>query len=203
MEYEHESTTAQLITLAQRGGPAGELAWNALVERYWEVVVRRCGGRLGADLAADAAQETWFRVFRAVDRFRVQPDDPEGVKFKNWVLVIAESVCVDAIRARNRRPKEEPLERDGAPSPRLLDHGPSPPEQALAMEQREQILAALNSLSDVQRGVALLRCKELSHAEIAETLGIPIGTVKSRVSAAFGHLRNVLKEYVYEPQPRD
>ena len=130
-------------------------------------------------------------------------DDAHGARFEHWLLRIAGNLCVDILRARSRAAEERPLVPGGAREDDLPDPAPPPPEQAVSGELRDTVRAAIDSLPEAQRGVVRLWCAGLSYAEMARALGIKIGTVKSRMNAAWANLRVLLKEHAYEPQQRD
>ena len=172
-----------LMERVQAGDPQ---ALAALVERYrgplYAFLWRRAGD--GAD---DLFQESWIRVTRARDRF------DRSRRFSTWLFQIANNLCRDRWRRLDaRRRAHEALReeahvtgRDAAPAPAL------PPERGL--------VARLDALPDRLREVLVLRhYHELGEAEIAEVLGIPRGTVKSRLHAAVRAARALL-----EDAPRD
>src|SRR5262245_25638780 len=156
-------------------------ALAALIERYrgplYAFLWRRAGE--GAD---DLFQESWIRVTRARDRF------DRSRRFSTWLFQIANNLCRDRWRrldARRRaleglREEARAAGRDSAAPPAL------PPERAL--------IRRLDALPERLREVLVLRhYHELGEAEIAEVLGIPRGTVKSRLHAAVRAARAVLE----------
>ena len=134
--------------------------------------------------AEDAVQEAFVKAYRALRRFR------EGAAFRPWLLAIV------ANEARNRR-------RSVARADRLTlrvaevrpsgDAAPSPEAAALLGEERTLLVEALNTLRDEDRLVVGYRyLLGLSEAETAEALGVPKGTVKSRLARSLGRLREAL-----------
>ena len=131
--------------------------------------------------AEDAAQDGFVKAWRALGRFR------EGAPFRPWLLRIVANEASNRRRSAGRRAglalraaTEEPS--GGA--------APSPEAALLSAEQRATLLAAVEGLPDEQRDVVALRYfLGLSEAEVAETLGIPQGTVKSRTARALERLR--------------
>jgi RNA polymerase sigma factor (sigma-70 family) len=136
----------------------------------------------GADDAEDAAQEGFMKAFAALPRFRT--DAP----FRPWLLTIV------ANEGRNRRRSANRREALALRVPDAAEMSDASPESAtLASERRQSLLAAMQRLSDSDREVISYRyLLELSEAESAAALGVPVGTVKSRLSRALERLRAVM-----------
>ncbi len=167
-------------------------AFARLVER-WEAPIQRLCARMTGDLhrAEDLAQEAFSRVFSRRRDFQ-----PSG-RFSTWLWRIAINLCHDEIRRRHRRPEwlMETEGNDGADGgPVLMSEAPSPSEIVERLEEAEQVRRALQRLPETQRTVVVLRHYEgLKFSEIAEVLGIPEGTVKSRMFEALERLSILLK----------
>jgi len=128
--------------------------------------------------AEDLVQETFLRAHRAFDRFQT------GSNARAWLHTILLRVRTDLYRRAKRRPETVELAGEG-PSV-------SPPQNALA-SGREDLERALVSLPEVFRDAVVLRdVQDLSYAEIAEALAIPIGTVMSRIHRGRALLREAL-----------
>ena len=173
---------AQLVERARNGDVA---AFERLVRAHQEVAFRTAwvvSGR--ADDAEDAAQEAFVKAFAAMPRFRA------GAAFRPWLLTIV------ANEARNRRrsaSRREALVLRLADSGRPGDAAPSPESAVLADERRRSLLDGMVRLPDHDREVIALRyLLDLSEAEAAAVLGVPVGTVKSRLSRAVVRLRTEL-----------
>ena len=157
------------------------MAYEELVRRYQDVAVRTAHVIAPAADADDAAQEAFVKAWIALPRFR------QGAPFRPWLLQIV------ANEARNRR--RSAGRREGLAIRATVDRpsddaAPSPEAAVIASESRAILLAAVNGLRDDDREVIAARYfLELSEAEAAEALGIPRGTVKSRLSRALGRLR--------------
>jgi RNA polymerase sigma-70 factor (ECF subfamily) len=170
---------ADVIGRAKRGDAH---AYEELVHAYQGIAFRTAYviARNAAD-AEDAAQEGFVKAWRALGRFR------EGAPFRPWLLQIV------ANEARNRRRsagRREHLALRAATAEPSGEAAPSPEAALLTAETRERLLAAVNELPDDQREVISLRYfLELSEQEVAETLGIAQGTVKSRTARALERLR--------------
>ena len=145
--------------------------------------MRRSGA--GEAAAEELAQETMLSVWRKAARF-----DPATGGASAWIFTIARNLRIDAVR-KERSGKVD--YSSGIDAEFILDEGPHP-DAALASVQAEmRVRTALSELSDEQmRVVELSFYQEKAHAEIAETLGIPLGTVKSRLRLAMAKLRSLL-----------
>jgi RNA polymerase sigma-70 factor (ECF subfamily) len=143
--------------------------------------------RLGGDASAaeEAMQETMVRVWRRADQY-----DPEKANPSTWIFTIARNVRIDIFR-RERRPELDPDD------PALVPEPEAAPDEALAREQSvARVAEAMKTLSDAERSVLRLSFFDgLSHSQIAKQLGLPLGTVKSRLRLSFGKLREALPEY--------
>ena len=157
-------------------------AFNALFERYrrrlFGFLVRRCDEAAGAE---DLFQETWLRVVRARKRF-----DPRR-RFSTWLFQIANNLCRDRVRrlAVDTRKREALQERA---QPRSASAATSLPEHTFTLpaELRRRLAALPDRLQEV---LVLRYYHDLSELEIAEIVGIPSGTVKSRLHTAVKTLR--------------
>jgi len=130
--------------------------------------------------AEDLVQETFLRAYRAIDRF--QP----GSNARAWLLTILQRVRTDAFRRRQRRPKTVEL---GDETPQI---GVAPAQDALASGY-EDLERAIASLPEAFRTAVVMRdLQDLSYAEIAEALSVPVGTVMSRIHRGRALLREAL-----------
>jgi RNA polymerase sigma-70 factor (ECF subfamily) len=141
------------------------------------------------DDALDAVQETFVKAFVHAPRWDGAAD------VAPWLTRIAVNQSIDIYRrGRRRRAAEEPLD-DAAGAPRPLAVGdPSPERQMLGREIGERVGSALRTLPQRQRAVFVLRhYEELSLDEIARTLGMSLGTVKSSLHRAMARMRERLQ----------
>ena len=185
--------TEDLIRRFQRGQPR---AFEALYDRYKDTVYRTAFfvTRNGGD-AEEAVQETFLDVLRALPNYRVEGP----ARFETWLY----RVTVNRCRSRMRRKSlpsadwddiEERLERIPASHP---NHDPE--GVTLRRERAVALWQAVDRLSEPQRVVVLLRYQQgLSYSEIARTLGISEGTVKSRLYHAHRKLREQLQSEAVE-----
>jgi RNA polymerase sigma-70 factor (ECF subfamily) len=174
---------------------------RSLVERAGQgdhdafaVLVRASAPRLDAaarlilrdrDLAADATQDAFIRAWRNLPGLR----DPE--RFDGWLHRLLVRACIDAVRRRRARPIEVELQP--------LD-GPSIGDPAQAVVERELIDDALRRLDPEWRAVVVLHYfLGMPLPEAASTLGIPLGTAKSRLHRSLGLMRLAIADEVVTP----
>ena len=172
---------AQLVARARSGDMA---AYETLMTAYQTLAFRVAYIIVGSAVdAEDAAQEGFVKAWYALGRFRV------GAPFRPWLLQIV------ANEARNRR--KSSLRRATLVARvtewARADTHPSPETEALVQERAQELLTAVNTLREEERLVVACRYfLSLSVAETAEALGLPTGTVKSRLSRALDRLRVAL-----------
>ena len=131
--------------------------------------------------AADMTQETFIKAYRALGSFRGDS------KFSAWLYRIGSNVCLDFLRSRSRR-KQVSLsveDEDGEAFMELPDMSGNPEEQLMKKLSMEAVRSGLEQLPPQQRQILVLReLGGLSYAELAQTLGLEEGTVKSRIFRA-------------------
>jgi RNA polymerase sigma-70 factor (ECF subfamily) len=185
-----DSRLAQLDTetLIRRCQKGDRLAIEALIRRHQNYVYRLCYLVMrNQQDAEDMAQETFVRAFRALPRYEIRL----GTSFEAWLYRISVNAC----RSRMRRRWYQALPWP-EPAPEMVAEADQQPDrQAMQGEQRDRILAAIDTLGEKHRLVVILRYYAgLSNEEIAQTLDIPSGTVRSRLHAARRRLRELLAE---------
>jgi RNA polymerase sigma-70 factor (ECF subfamily) len=170
-----------LPALVARGD---EQALAALYDRFGRVAygvafrILRDGA-----LAEDAVQDAFLAAWRTAAGF-----DPELGKASTWLLTLVHRRAVDVVRREERR-RADVLDDEPAASVEATD------ETAEVREQRRAVQAALAQLPPDQRqALELAYYGGLSQSELAERLGVPIGTIKSRMFAALARLRDLLGE---------
>ena len=161
----------------------------------FEEIVRRYQRRVYAtayrivrrhEVADDVAQEAFIRAHRSLDRFDT------GRPFGPWICRIAANLAVNHVRSPQAR--EDALPDGHAETPSAA---PGPLQRVLDTEARAMLDRALGELPAEQRAVFCLRVfEELSYREIADALGIEMGTVMSRLSRAREKLRDALSPYL-------
>jgi RNA polymerase sigma-70 factor (ECF subfamily) len=178
-----ENNELDLIAQAQQGN---RHAFGELVRRYRKgvvnVVYRMCGDN---ELAKDMAQEAFIRAWQNLPKY--QPRSP----FRNWLYRIATNATLDALRR-----EKETVDVDTYP---LSGSGKGLEASTEVKDRAEIIKQAVLALPPSSRSVLVLReYEELSYKEISEALGIPIGTVMSRLNYARQRLSVDLEPYLKE-----
>lgn len=139
--------------------------------------------------AADITQETFLRIWRSIETFRGDSG------FSTWVFRIAMNLCVDLARKKNTGISAVSLTEEDDKMREVPDTAPTPEEHFENEELGKEIALGLSQLSEEHRQTILLRdVTGLSYTEIAETLDISEGTVKSRLSRARFSLREILRK---------
>ena len=165
-----------------------ERAYRELINRYRRQVYSLALRMLrGAEDAEDLTQETFVRMFRALERY--DASRPFGA----WIITIASRLCIDHLRRRRLSPISM-FRRDAASDEEYVieaeDPGPGPEVQTVHEEEERRASELIDSLPEHYRIVVMLRHQQdLSYEEIAEVLELPLGTVKARIHRA----REILK----------
>ena len=181
------------LALLEQAKGGDQRAFRELVERYQgqvaAVVVRMLGP---GDDADDVGQETFVRFYRAMDTFR--GDSALGT----WLTRIAMNLSLNALKKRKRETERyQPLDEEGSVG--ILGRACDPDVEIMRKEERVRIESALDTLSPDQRAVVVLRIREgRATAEVAEILGVPQGTVMSRLKRALAKLKEVLEVEIEE-----
>lgn len=165
----------------------------ATLFRYYAPRIKSYMKRLGAsDMAADElAQEAMLTVWRKADRF-----DPAKASVSTWIFRVARNLRIDALR-REKHP--EGGEDDLAA---VVDSAPLPDEALAARHRDRKVQEAVAALPGPQAQVVRLSFYEgKPHSTIAAELGLPLGTVKSRLRLAFGRLRETMESHYNGAQP--
>jgi RNA polymerase sigma-70 factor (ECF subfamily) len=138
------------------------------------------------DEAEDLVQETTLRALRGFESFRA--DGP----VRAWLLTILRNLFINGYRTRVRTPRAVSLDALENPDP-LVPVEPGPERQVFSRLENEALSRAVANLpSDYQEVLILSDMRGLSYQEISEHLGVPIGTVRSRLSRARGRVRRAL-----------
>ena len=167
----HDSLDELLVIRCQLGERP---AFDELIDR-WHAPLWKYARRLSGDdePAHEIVQDVWLRVLRGIHRLR------DAAKFRAWLFGIARRVVMDRLRVRY-----------AAPAVADVDLETIAADDAPAADDLEQLQQELERLPIVERDVlTLFYLNELSLAEIAEVLGVPAGTVKSRLHRARRMLR--------------
>lgn len=181
----------EALLAAYQGGNTS--AFETLLRRYrrpvFNFVLRRVGDRGRAE---ELYQDVWMKVVERADDFR------GDAKFSTWLYAIARNLCIDHQRKMKFRGHASlEASQPGTDQPvgdRVPNPGPSTEALAFGGLLKERIAAAVDALPDEQRDVFLLRqLQGLSFSEIAEVVGVPANTVKSRMRYALERLQHTLR----------
>jgi RNA polymerase sigma-70 factor (ECF subfamily) len=165
-------------------------AFEALVERHRDVVVRVAARIAGRDEAEDVSQDAFLRAFHRLGRFRAD------ASFRAWLLQITHNAAVDHI-ARRRPEPVETSEETADDAERTVARLPA--ERLESRERMARLERKLRGLSPDARAVLVLRDIEgLSYEEIAEITQAPLGTVKVRLFRARRDLIEMLRTNTYD-----
>lgn len=171
-----------LVTAAQAGD---RRALDTLLRRHYDRVHAVCRRIAGSSRDADdAAQEAMISIVRGLPRFDGR------AQFSTWAYRIATNAALDELRRRKRRPALHVVGEEGdVPEPT----DPLADRQVTGIVDRLAIDAALDTLPEEFRAAVVLRdVADLDYAEIAEALGVPVGTVKSRIARGRNQLVTLL-----------
>jgi RNA polymerase sigma-70 factor (ECF subfamily) len=185
---------------AARGGD--DHAFNYLVSHYQSAAQRLAQQILRTEeAAADAVQDALIKVHRALPRFQ------DG-NFRSWLLRIVTNTCYDYLRSQRRRSTlslDDLTETSGTEFPQLREDDLANPEMLVTQQESLQfLLQAIQALPAWHRDVVLLvDVHGYDYTEASEILGLPLGTVKSRLSRARSALRDQLIRVGYVVRPSE
>jgi RNA polymerase sigma factor (sigma-70 family) len=185
------------LKLIRRCKLGEEAAFQAVLDRYRGAIYNLCWRMTRNDEdARDLAQEVFIKVFTLLDRY------DEQYAFSSWLFRIATNHCIDHLRRQRLRMLS--LERDGGTEDdeaemQIPADGPEPDvvlQRREALDKLEEVIA---DLPPHYRVITLLRHdQQLSYEEIAETLQLPLGTVKARIHRARNMIQQMLAARKYE-----
>ena len=193
----------ELVARAKSGDRA---AANELLRRHYDRIYAICRRIAGNDAdAADATQEALMAIVRGLDRFDGK------AKFSTWSYRVATNACLDELRRRKRRPTPTDMDEHADWSTQTADVEAG--EFDDRMVERDAMSLALAELPDDFREPVVLRdVGGLDYAEISQQLGIPPGTVRSRIARGRAKLAEILaagnqndldeRPSSHEPDPR-
>ena len=170
-------TDAELVARCRNGDAE---AWNELVERFSRYVyaIAMQAFRLGPHDAEDVFQEVFARVYQHLDRLR--SDDA----IRPWIAQLTRRLCIDRLRsARREGPAEEELLEPGG-----VD------ESLARLDEAMTVRASLDAVGETCREILdRFFCRDESYKAIGEELGLPAGTIASRISRCLAKLRAELE----------
>ncbi len=169
-----------LVSQWQKGEVA---AFEALFHRYREMVLRTALSMVCAGAEAeDVVQAAFVKAYEARDKFKGDED-----AFRRWLYRITINLCLDAYRKKRACVRLEEMKEKGLE--------PGGEFAQISQETNDIMWQALNCLDGKHRSIVVLRyLHEMSYEEIARTLNIPLGTVKSRLCTAIKIMRRKLAE---------
>ena len=176
-------TDAELITEALSGSAP---AFDELLSRHQDMVFALCMRTLrDREYALDAMQDTFVTVFRKLDKFSGES------AFSTWLYRVTINTCYDQLRKRKRR-RTEPLPKHHDPA------DTSSQSEFDAVEVRPDIADALAQIpEDFRTAVVLSDLQGLPLSEVAAIVGVPVGTVKSRIFRGRRLLADILRNLNY------
>jgi RNA polymerase sigma-70 factor (ECF subfamily) len=185
----------KLIRRCKRGE---EAAFQEVLQRYRGPVYNLCWRMTRNDEdARDLGQEVFIKVFSLLDRY------DEQYAFSSWLFRIATNHCIDHLRRQRLRFLS--LERDGGGDEeeeaemQIADAGPPPDVVVQRQEALDRLEEVIGELPPHYRVITLLRHdQQLSYEEIAESLHLPLGTVKARIHRARSMIQQLLAAKKYE-----
>jgi RNA polymerase sigma-70 factor (ECF subfamily) len=164
-------------TVIQRCLHGDQSAWDLIVRQYWRKVFNVAYKFVGRhDQAEDLTQDIFLKVFKSLETF------DRRANFQTWLISVSRNLCID--HYRSVRKERETINQDvdaSELSPASPDEGP-----VAAIEQRDRVMLLREALAalpaPLRKAVVMRDIQERSYQEIAETLRLPEGTVKSRIN---------------------
>lgn len=179
-----ERTDEELLDSARAGD---EEAFGAFVRRHTATVHRWMARAVGEGDADDMTQDVFLKAYRGLPRFRGEAPP------RAWLASIADNAVKNRYRSRSRFRRIFAGSADARPELEPAETGAGPEDDARAGESRRLVAEALKSLEPEFRMPVVLRdLEEWSYEEIAVSLALPVGTVKSRIARGRGRLKEVL-----------
>ena len=171
---ESSDAIEQLIDGCLRGD---QQAWDLIVTRYWRKVFNVAYKFVGQhDLAEDLTQDVFLKIFKALGTF------DRRANFQTWLISVSRNLCIDHYRSVRKERELVDRSLDSAEVSAVS----SEPDALLTLEhgdRRARLHDALAQLPDTLRTAVMLRdIQELTYQEITDKLGVPEGTVKSRIN---------------------
>ena len=187
LAFARDMDSDRVLVSRCRGGDIR--AFEQLVERHRDVVMRVAARIVGPSDAEDVTQDAFLRAFHRLQRFR------GDATFRAWLLQIAHNAAVDHL---NRR-RSEPVEDNGEHERSVSEVDRMPAERLEQRERARRLERKLRALSPQHRAVLVLRDIEgFTYDEIAQITSAPLGTVKIRLHRARRDLIELLRTNTYD-----
>jgi RNA polymerase sigma-70 factor (ECF subfamily) len=175
---ESPESSETIESLIQRCLAGDQLAWETIVRQYRRKVFNVAYKFVGRhEEAEDLTQDIFLKVFKSLDTF------DRRANFQTWLISVSRNLCID--HYRSVRKERETIDRE-VDSADVASPSAGPPSQIAALEQRDRVellREAMAALPATLRTAVLMRdIQECSYHEIARTLKLPEGTVKSRIN---------------------
>jgi len=184
-----EDTDRALVVAAREGDRRGfETIVRTYQKRVYGLALRMTRRH---DVADEIAQETFVRAFTNLDRFEL------GRPLMPWLARIATNLALNHLASAPVRRETSLPDDHEPPAPRSASHDGEPLRALLSSELTRALDAAIEKLPAEQKAVFVLKVQEeLRYEEIAEVLGISLGTVMSRLSRARAKLKTMLRDHL-------
>jgi RNA polymerase sigma-70 factor (ECF subfamily) len=188
MHPEPSSSPDDIEALIQRCLRGDQAAWERIVRLHWRRVFNVAYKFVGThDQAEDLTQDIFLKVFKSLETF------DRRANFQTWLVSVSRNLCIDHYRSVRKERQTIDREVDANElSPATAEPGP-----IAALEQRDRVTLlreALASLPETLRMAVVMRdIQELSYQDIATRLGLPEGTVKSRINRGRTELARQIK----------
>jgi len=173
----YATPTVDIDALIARCLEGDQVAWEQIVRHYWRKVFNLAYKFVGRhDQAEDLTQDIFLKIFKALHTF------DRRANFQTWLISISRNLCID--HYRSVRKERETMARDVDASDLMpVSKERSPHGHVEQLDLKALIRRALAELPPALREAVVLRdLKEFSYQEIADKLGLPEGTVKSRIN---------------------
>ncbi len=184
--------------LVKKSVEGDQRAFEDLVSKYEKLVYSICYRMFtNNDDALDYTQETFIKVYKSMEKAIGKGS------FKSWICTIATNTCLDELRRRSKRSTvslDAHFDNDESNVKlEIADTNATPIEELIQNEDAQLLKDAINALSDENKAIIVLRDIEgLSYDEIAQSLDISIGTVKSRISRSRKKLQKIYLDLVQQ-----
>ncbi|MGE0594185.1 MAG: RNA polymerase sigma factor [Vicinamibacterales bacterium] len=180
----------EIIERCLRGDQA---AWESIVRLHWRRVFNIAYKFVGTrEQAEDLAQDIFLKLFRSLGSF------DRRANFQTWLVSVSRNLCID--HYRSVRKERETIRRDVDPSDLQPRSRTASPHASLEQQDRVDLLrTALARLTPALRSAVVMRdLQELTYQEIADRLGLPEGTVKSRINRGRAELSKQVRRVQQE-----